>query len=330
MGRAATPTLFGFDFQANAAIVIMLKNIKTMKSIRLEGAEDIDLILSDGSRILAQAKAVQRPNEDFNNVTTNLKNALESLADSNRRHSNINQLIYITNTPRPFGLREQSGIYYGAPTYRYFDDLTSELKSQITTYLTDLNLTLDTSKLFIQTVPFDSMIEEERYKEVIDHIKSFLYGIPGLTVRPQDLHKIWKDDLFHSGTIREHDVYLSKNDIIWPIIVLATKYDNYDDYDLDEAQCQEVSRLYADIINTCSEKYEFVTKVLSAYNQFNTTVPGREKIREFARQKVADFYEIFDGQDVHQDLRDVLLQIIIRNILNKRYLINEIGKAAEL
>ena len=34
--RAATSVLFGFDFQANAAIVLMLENIKDMSSIRLE------------------------------------------------------------------------------------------------------------------------------------------------------------------------------------------------------------------------------------------------------------------------------------------------------
>lgn len=330
MGRAATPTLFGFDFQANAAIVIMLKNIKAMKSIRLEGMEDIDIVLSDNSRILAQAKAVQRPNEDFNNVTTNLKDALESLTDSNRRHSNISHLIYITNTPKPFGLRDQSNLFTGLPSYRGFNDLPNELQEQITGALTNLNMKMDTSLLYIQTLPFDTNDEDERYKYVMYQIRDFIYSIQGLNIPPQELHRIWTVDLFRSGTIRDQSVYLTKNDIIWPIIVLATNYDNYDDYDLDDAQCQEVNRLYADIINTCSEKYEFITKVLSTYNKFDPTVPGRERIREFARQKVADFYGIFDGQDVHQELRDVLLQIIIRNILNKRYLIDKIVKAAEL
>ena len=44
--RAATSVLFGFDFQANAAIVLMLENIKDMSSIRLEGSEDIEINLT--------------------------------------------------------------------------------------------------------------------------------------------------------------------------------------------------------------------------------------------------------------------------------------------
>lgn len=43
--RTATSVLFGFDFQANAAIVLMLENIKDLTSIRLEGAEDIEINL---------------------------------------------------------------------------------------------------------------------------------------------------------------------------------------------------------------------------------------------------------------------------------------------
>lgn len=49
--RSATPVLFGFDFQANAAIVLMLENIKYMTSIRLEGYEDIEINLNDGSSV---------------------------------------------------------------------------------------------------------------------------------------------------------------------------------------------------------------------------------------------------------------------------------------
>ena len=63
--RSATSVLFGFDFQANAAIVLMLENIKDMSHIRLEGCEDIDIKLNDGSHIFAQAKSVVKSSSDF-------------------------------------------------------------------------------------------------------------------------------------------------------------------------------------------------------------------------------------------------------------------------
>ena len=40
--RRANAVVFGFDFQVNAAIVLMIENIEDLKSLRLEGNyEDI-------------------------------------------------------------------------------------------------------------------------------------------------------------------------------------------------------------------------------------------------------------------------------------------------
>ena len=64
--RRANATVFGFDFQINAAIVLMLKNIQELKSLKLEGDyEDIELELENGSYILAQAKSVEGASWDF-------------------------------------------------------------------------------------------------------------------------------------------------------------------------------------------------------------------------------------------------------------------------
>ena len=56
--RKADAIVFGFDFQINAAIVLMLEHIKELYSLRLEGNdEDIELTLQDHTKIFAQAKA---------------------------------------------------------------------------------------------------------------------------------------------------------------------------------------------------------------------------------------------------------------------------------
>ena len=78
--RRASSVVFGFDFQVNAAIILMLENISDLKSLRLEGNyEDIDLTLSNNQHILAQAKAVVNSSSDFHNVRRNLQKALVSL-----------------------------------------------------------------------------------------------------------------------------------------------------------------------------------------------------------------------------------------------------------
>ena len=80
--RRANSVLFGFDFQVNAAIVLMLENMREMDSLRLESdLEDIEIFLSNGKSVLAQAKAVEKSSSDFTNVRVNLKKALESLSE---------------------------------------------------------------------------------------------------------------------------------------------------------------------------------------------------------------------------------------------------------
>lgn len=102
ISRRADAVLFGFDFQRNAAIVLMLENIQQLSSVRLEGnEEDIELTLVNGTKILSQAKAVQKSSHDFSHVRENLRKALISLSEGSQR-VDAQQLIFITNSPNPF------------------------------------------------------------------------------------------------------------------------------------------------------------------------------------------------------------------------------------
>lgn len=48
--RNASASAFGWDFQTNSAILLMLENIKDAKRVRVEGAdEDIEITLQDRS-----------------------------------------------------------------------------------------------------------------------------------------------------------------------------------------------------------------------------------------------------------------------------------------
>lgn len=51
MSRRANSVIFDFDFQENAAIVLMVENMAEMDSVKIEGEEDIEIKLNDGSRI---------------------------------------------------------------------------------------------------------------------------------------------------------------------------------------------------------------------------------------------------------------------------------------
>ena len=93
----ASPTMFGFDFQVNAAIYLMLENIEKMNEIRLEGkTEDIELFLDDGKRIYAQAKSVVNGSTDLSHVRQNLNKALKTLSKADSKETEKLILGYIS------------------------------------------------------------------------------------------------------------------------------------------------------------------------------------------------------------------------------------------
>ena len=78
-GSNASSTAFGWEFQSNAAIVLMLKNIKNALSVKVEGStEDIEIALDNGNMIFSQAKSVFRP-DDYSNVKAKMQAGLGTL-----------------------------------------------------------------------------------------------------------------------------------------------------------------------------------------------------------------------------------------------------------
>ena len=137
--RNASAVLFGFDFQINAAIVLMLDNIKDLKSLKLEGNyEDIELTFNNGDIVLAQAKAVVNSSYDFRNVRQNLNKALKSLSEGCRK-TGSQKAIFITNSPNPFNDDESKSVFCGL-SRRKFCDIPPSAQNIIRDYLKDINL----------------------------------------------------------------------------------------------------------------------------------------------------------------------------------------------
>lgn len=213
--RSAASGNFGMDFQTNAGIVIMLDYIKDMKSIKLEGNyEDIDIELSDGNHILAQAKSVVDATNDFRSVRGNLKKALLTLSEGEAKVKNkTTRLIYITNSPNPFKDNESKPIFAYLSAIRHYNSIPESSRKLIDEYLTDISVPLNTDKLYIQSLPFETDENNERYKYIYQKIRDFLEPlnhtskIPGLW---KNTFTIWNENIFKNGSRRNKDLTLKK------------------------------------------------------------------------------------------------------------------------
>lgn len=331
--RRATAVMFGFDFQVNAAIVLMLENIESLKSLRLEGNfEDIELELDTDEYILAQAKAVEKSSTDFKNVRTNLHKAMISLSEGAQK-SNAKQLILITNSPNPLNENESKNLFLGA-AHREFNSLPESSQKLILDYLKEIESPLDTQKFMIQILPFETDNDAERYKIVRQAVDDFIgdlnLNIPGIGKK---LLRIWHDDVFKNGTKKDADIKLHKKDIIWPVLVIATDIERCDEafanY-FDTSLYEEIVHQYQEVIDSCCERCEFFIKVLCDYNEFQSTKKPSEKCVDFALTKWEDYIPELALKNADEETQKGLIQIILYNIVRNRLMIDRIKKGVKL
>lgn len=163
--RNASVSAFGWDFQANSAILLMLENIKAAKRVRVEGAdEDIEITLQDRSKVYAQAKSVEKP-DDTSHVIDKLTKALETLNDA-AKNGDGSLFTYVTNSSNPFN-SQRTLSYFTGRTHLSFDELPDIAKKRIDGIIRAKGYTeLDVHKLDVRVIPFYGNDLKNRYKEI--------------------------------------------------------------------------------------------------------------------------------------------------------------------
>lgn len=332
--RRADAGMFGFDFQVNAAIVLMLENIKTLSSVRLEGnEEDIVLTLDNKKKILAQAKAVQNGSSDFRNVRANLKKALTTLSEG-AQSADVDKLIFITNSANPFNDDSSRSVFY-APTRRKFSDLPPSAQTIIQEYLSEIAQPLNTDNFVIQVFNFETDDDKERYKVVMQEVNDFIGRLsttsPGIGRRLLD---IWQNRIFENGSKKDASITVTKKGIIWPLIVLETDISKYDDeYEdlFDIGVYEEVTRRYQTVIDDCCERVDFFTKILYDYREFKSVKKNsKEKNIDFIQTTWEQYKTEFMDPSIDDETLEALTQIILYNVLRRRKLIESIRREVNL
>lgn len=332
--RRANAILFGFDFQVNAAIILMLENIDEMSSLRLEGDyEDIEIKLNDGQFILAQAKAIEKSSSDFSHVRSNLKKALETLSESAQK-AQAKQLILITNSPNPLNEDASKSIFYGE-AHRSYSSLPESSKKIISNYLDGLACPLDTDKFMIQILPFETDDDRERYKIVRNRIDDFIGSLDlNISGVGSKLMTIWHEDIFQNGSKKDSNITLDKKEIIWPVVVLVSDIERCDKDlwdDFEPGEYEEITHKYHELISSCCERCDFFIRVLYDYNQYHPVgIKPREKCWNFAKCKWKDYESEFLVCDEDQKAKSQLIQIILYSIVRNRIAIDKIKKGVRL
>lgn len=331
-GTNASDSIFGWDFQINAAIVLMLEDIENVQKVRVEGrTEDIEITLTDGEFVFSQAKALSDPSST-KNVRKKLADGLGTLNQA-AKQSGVCKLIYITNAYDPLADKKSMPSFYGQSRKPYASP-TDSAKKVIDNILTKENYNdIDKSKLFVYTLPFENDLND-RYKVVIEKVKDFIASIKSnLSGSAQDVLDIWQQQLFENATLHDTAIVLTKKDIMWPLIVVMCDDGfraNPFSEDFDDGIYDEISSKYKSFISCKCQKFTFATRVLSDYQDYVSVKTGNDRIIEFINNQWSTYLDEFTSDGNTEELLNRLVKIILFQLLRQRYLINEVKKKVKL
>jgi len=324
--RNASASAFGWDFQANSAMLLMLENIREAKRVRVEGSdEDIEITLDDHTKIYAQAKAVEKP-DDTSHVIDKLTKALETLSDA-AKNGDGSQFTYMTNSSNPFN-NQRTVSYFTGRTHLGFDELPDQAQKRIKDIITKNGFAdLDVHKLDIRVIPFYGNDLKNRYKEIQAYVNEFLatvsVNLPGVNA---EIMEIWQRDLFLNATQSDTAISVSKEKMIWRLIVLVVDKTAANEYkkDFDDDEISEIERKYKLIINQNTMSYEIISRMLSDY------MKAKGSSKQFVGDHWKDYLDIVNVIEADNDTKESLLKIILYRILTQRQYIRDIKRGSNL
>ena len=324
--RNASASAFGWDFQTNSAILLMLENMKNAKSVRVEGAdEDIEITLQDQTKIYAQAKAVEKP-DDTSHVIDKLAKALETLNGAAKKRDG-ELFTYVTNSTNPFN-NQRILSYFTGRTHLDFDELPSVAQNKITEIIRKNGYSnLDVHKIDVRVIPFYGNDLKNRYKEIQACVNEFLseVNVSVLGIN-SEIMEIWQKDLFQNATQSDTTIVISKEKMIWPLIVLVVEKTVANEYkkNFGDDEIGEIERKYRMIINQNTMSYEIISRILSDFRN------AKKAQRKFVSDCWEEYLDIVDVIDADDSIKETLVKIILYRILTQRTYIQDIKRGVNL
>jgi len=324
--RNASPSVFGWDFQVNSALLLMLENIKEAKRVRVEGAdEDIEITLQDQSKIYAQAKAVVKP-DDYTHVIDKLTDALETLNLAAKNGDGV-LFTYVTNSPNPFNNQRTMSFFTGR-THLDFDELPDDAQNKIEEIILSKGYSdIDVHKMDVRIIPFYGKDLKNRYKEVQACVNEFLsevnVDLQGINT---EIMEIWQRDLFQNATQTDTTISISKEKMIWPLIVLVVGRTAAAEYkkDYDDDEIEEIENKYKLLINQNTMSYEMISRVMTEYKK------SKQTTKQFVADHWKEYLDIVCLIEADESIKESMVKIILYRILVQRQYIRGIKRGANL
>lgn len=350
----ASASSFGWNFQSNAGIFLFLKYLKDADSIKIESKlQDIEIQLSSGKKILAQAKSAR----DYTVATDKKEKFKDALISLAKFSYNGDQLIYISNIPDTFdsakgNFNNMIVAYSSCPQGvrdeidQVFESTCNSMRARIEKEdnikkkgrykrLLQLVEDFDKTKLFISVISPYWGDDHNRYSEISNAIVSFLVDDLKLSndnaiAIKRRLLEHWQFRFEHNSTQpdRNETKRISKEDFAWPIVVYLSKDGLPDIADClsfapDQSLTEEVSRLLEDYNMVYHERFEFSNRVIQDYTAYRKEqAAGIKDIEKlFIRDHGNEYCNEFKTDDDTEKTEYITKAFVYKILVNHRNMV---------
>lgn len=291
--------------------------------------------MPEASKFYAQAKSSKDP-QDTKNAIAVLKKALTTL-DEDASQSDCKRLIYITNLDNPFAEPDCLRYFSGPLSYSGFSALPKACQKKIRKICREKKFfRIDFDRFYVLAFPFVGD-DDNKYRIVKQEVQNLLNDLSiADRVSSGSILSRWQLVFHQNATKIDTALTIRKADMIWPLISWLCELD-VDSEELevcDETQKELIVNGYQSVINDKVEKFEFVSRVMSDYNQFKdsniTGLRGRQVVDKFAESYSEKYGSEFvvDNQD-EVSCREIA-RIALRRVVNVRLRINRIKEGTGL
>lgn len=335
----ASSTMAGFQFQVNVAIYFMLRYLKDIDSIRVEGEkEDVEVNLKDKHRYMIQAKAQTIDLKDNKNNAKNLKDALKTLANADEK--DVQYLFYASNMSDPLNSSDEVFKKYDIVTKMY-NELSKKSQQKIDNQIANLNgIDINKNKLVIIRIPFFGEFDEEKYKFIFQTAKE-VFSIMGdnLVNKSNTIIRKMESKFNNNGTDKKENVITKEDFCNWIILTEIEGMDLSGDnlnIGIDESEYYDAYEQYKRFIDEKMSSYENYGKV---YSLFLRVKKNKDiKINEFVKEKKLELYNYFfeEGLENEEQINEnnkldiYVAQIISYAILKRNFIIKRIKEGSGL
>jgi hypothetical protein len=333
---SANASKFGWDFQVIAALFLFVKNLEEIKSIEVEGSkEDIEIQYLDNQKTYIQAKAKQENPFESTGGADKFSAGLKTLINVSTKVESFKSLVYLSNMPNPFSDAGIKGILNKSMYSEVdFEDLPKPTQKKILgkiekvqkdNHQLDSN-TFDVRRFKIAYFPFYGG-ESSRYREIYYEVKNFLSSIKVSEGRTHEIVNEWVR-IFHDNSSSKN-TKISRNEILWPVIVVETNsvgIDRFSDIlDQDYFGLEEIILEYSQLIESRSEKFSVMNKILVGLSEFVEKSQQRidtTQVSNFINSYWEDYKDIilFQSNEIQHDDAEILVKLTMWKVISRRRL----------